>query len=97
MNMNFPRPLTFLCVTINYIGLNVMVFVRKAPVSCLLTMAVIEIRARGALWNYYIIHREAVASKHLTPALKQALERLVNATNFMHRGLHLYNVATFEV
>ncbi|XP_046145958.1 SCAN domain-containing protein 3-like [Osmia bicornis bicornis] len=40
--------------------------------------ALIRSKSPNALWTYCIIHREALASKHPSPALNQVLECMVN-------------------
>ena len=45
--------------------------------------ALIRSKSPNALWTHCIIHREALASKHLSPALNQVLECVVNVVNFI--------------
>ena len=40
--------------------------------------ALIRNKAPNSLWTHCIIHREALASKHLSPSLNLVLERVVN-------------------
>lgn len=45
--------------------------------------AYIRTKAPEALWTHCIIHREALASKQLSPTLNQVLECVVNVVNFI--------------
>ena len=45
--------------------------------------ALIRSKAPDALWTHCVIHREALASKYLSPTLNQILEYVVNVVNFI--------------
>jgi zinc finger BED domain-containing protein 5/7/8/9 len=45
--------------------------------------ALIQNKAPDALWTHCIIHREALASKYLSPELNQVLECVVNVVNYI--------------
>ena len=45
--------------------------------------ALIRSKAPDALWTHCVIHREALASKYLSPTLNQVLEYVVNVVNFI--------------
>jgi hypothetical protein len=45
--------------------------------------ALIRSKSPNALWTHCIIHKKALASKHLSPALNQVLECVVNVVQFI--------------
>ncbi|KAL4126012.1 hypothetical protein QTP88_010244 [Uroleucon formosanum] len=45
--------------------------------------ALIQNKAPDALWTHCIIHREALASKYLSPELNQVLECVLNVVNYI--------------
>jgi hypothetical protein len=45
--------------------------------------ALIRSKSPNALWTYCIIHKEALVSKHPSPALNQVLECVVYVVNFI--------------
>jgi len=45
--------------------------------------ALIRSKAPDAMWTHCIIHREALASKYLSPALNQVLECVMNVVSFI--------------
>lgn len=45
--------------------------------------ALIQRKAPDALWTHCIIHREAFASKHLSPPLNVVLEGVLEVVNFI--------------
>ncbi|XP_075455233.1 protein FAM200A-like [Ascaphus truei] len=46
--------------------------------------ALIRKKAPYSMWTHCIIHREALASKYLSPPLNMVLERVVNVVNFIN-------------
>ncbi|XP_063786065.1 protein FAM200A-like [Pseudophryne corroboree] len=61
--------------------------------------ALIRSKAADALWTHCIIHREALASKHLSPPLNAVMESVLKVVNFiktrpqkLHQELYSYLV-----